>query len=181
MIAAPIFLAEYFAACDRMNEIAPLPLKRRPGKTKQLFAKPLKKIVRVSSGEFSEDTPAVAYWRLKRASEITMMVEQIYQISWRYLDSLFSAARECGYADALQGLEKVNGQIRQTVAEAFQIKARTGLDVATQAYALLEAFAVNDGRAHDEFAKKLARNVMEVLLRGGGGSRVAPAVRTIAA
>jgi hypothetical protein len=46
---------------------------------------------------------------------------------------LFSAARECGYADALERLEEVNGQIRQTVAEAFEIKAKTSFDVAVQA------------------------------------------------
>jgi hypothetical protein len=94
---------------------------------------------------------------------------------------LFSAARECGYADALERLEEVNGQIRQTVAEAFEIKAKTSFDVAVQAYALLEAFAAQDGRAHDKFAQTLARNAIGILPPGGGGSRVTATVRTIAA
>jgi hypothetical protein len=181
---------EYIAARDRMNEVAPLPPKPRPrkieeGKPKPIFAKPLKKIVRVpgASGKdkFLEDTPADAYWRLRGSSENEMMSEKIYQISWRYQCALFSAARESGYADALKRLEEVNGQIRQTAAEAFEIKARTSFDVAMQGYALLEAFVAQDGRAHDKFAKALARSAIEILPLGGGGSRVAATVRTIAA
>jgi hypothetical protein len=68
-------------------------------------------------------------------------------------------------------LEEVIGQIRQTAAEAFEIKARTSFDVGMQGYALLEAFAANDGRAHDKFAKTLAQNALEILPPGGGGSR----------
>jgi hypothetical protein len=179
---------EYFAARDRMNEVAPLPPKPRPrkieeGKPKRLFSKPLKKIVRASSAsgedKFLEDMPADAYWRLRGESK--MMSEEIYQISWRYQCRLFSAARESGYAGALERLEKVNGQIRQTAAEAFEIKAKTSFDVAIQGYALLEAFAAEDGRAHDKFAKTLARNALDILPRGGGGSRVTTTVRAIAA
>jgi hypothetical protein len=35
--------------------------------------------------------------------------------------------------------------------------------------------------AHDKFAKTLARNAIEILPLGGGGSRVTATVRTIAA
>ncbi len=105
----------------------------------------------------------------------------MYRVSWRYQYRLFSAARECGYADALERLEKINGQIRQTAAEAFEIKAKTSFDVATQAIALLEAFAANDGRAGDKFAKTLAHSAIGILPLGGGGSRVTTTVRTIAA
>lgn len=81
---------------------------------------------------------------------------------------------------AVRRLEKVNGQIRQTAAEAFEIKAKTSYDVAVQGYALLEAFAAEDGRAHDKFAKTLARNAIGLLPLDGGGGGVATTVRTIA-
>jgi hypothetical protein len=183
---------EYFAARDRMNEIAPLPPKPRPrkieeGKAKPLFAKPLKKIVRVpgASGKdkFLEDTPADAYWRLWDGSDVKvmeMMRKEVYQISSRYLDKLVSAAIESGYMDAGERLKNVNGQIRRAAAEAFEIETRSSRDVAIQGYALLEAFAAEDGRAHDKFAKTLARNAIAMLPRDGGGSRVAPTVRTVA-
>jgi hypothetical protein len=180
--------AEYLAAPDRMNEVAPLPPKPRPrkieeGKPKPLFAKPLKRIVRASSAsdkdKFFEDTPADAYWRMRWESQ--KVREAIYQTSWRYQRRLASAARECGYADALEQLEKVKGQIRQTAAEAFEIEARTSSDVAVQGYALLKAFAAEDGRAYDKFAKKLACNAIGIIPLGGGGSRVTPTVRTVAA
>jgi hypothetical protein len=184
--------AEYKAARDRMNEVAPLPPKPRPrkieeGKPKPLFSKPLKKIVRVpgASGEdkFLEDTPADAYWRLLDGSDVKvmeMMRKEVYQISSRYLGKLVSAAVESGYMGAVRRLEDVNGQIRQTAAEAFEIETRTSRDVAIQGYALLEAFAAEDGRAHDKFAKTLARNAIAILPLEGGGSRVTPTVRTVA-
>ena len=183
---------EYLAARDRMNEIAPLPPKPRPrkieeGKPKPLFAKPFKKIVRVpgASGEdkFLEDTPSPAYRRLWGGSDVKvmeMMRKEVYQISSRYLDKLVSAAVESGYMDAGERLENVNGQIRQAAAEAFEIETKTSRDVAIQGYALLEAFAAQDGRAHDKFAKTLARNAIAMLPRDGGGSRVTPTVRPIA-
>lgn len=183
---------EYTAARDRMDEVAPLPPKPRPrkieqDKPKRFFEKPLKKIVRALSASdpkeaFGEDTPSAAYWRLRGASsDLTIMVEQIYHVSWRYQCKLFSAARECGYADTLERLEAVTGQIRQTAAEAFEIKAKTSFDVAVQAYALLEAFAAEDGRAHDKFAKALAYSAIEILPLGGGGNRVKTIARKIAA
>lgn len=175
---------EYRAAKDRMNEVAPLPPKPRPreieeGKPKPLFAKPLKKIVRAST-EFFEDTPADAYWHLMQGHPLTR--KEVYQISSRYQDRLFSAARESGYADALRRWDQISRKIRQAVAESFEIEPRTSTDVAIQAWALLEAFAVQDGRAGGEFAKKLAHNAVMVLLpSGGGGSRITPSTLTIAA
>jgi hypothetical protein len=74
----------------------------------------------------------------------------------------------------------VNRHIRQTCSDVFEIETRTSRDIAIQGYALLEAFAVRDGRANDKFAKTLACNAVALLPLDGGGSRVTPTVPPIA-
>ena len=50
----------------------------------------------------------------------------------------------------------------QVAAEAFDFRAETDLGVAAEAFALVGALEVQDGRAGNAFAEALAMNMLEV-------------------
>jgi hypothetical protein len=75
---------------------------------------------------------------------------------------LFSAAKDCGLADALTRFRKAGHDLRELAAQAFEFKPETRLGVAAQAFALIGASEAQDGRVGSRFASSLAINLIEV-------------------
>ena len=88
--------------------------------------------------------------------------KEIYQVSDRYQWKLFSAAKDCGLADALTRFRKAGHDLREVAAQAFEFKPETRLGIAAQAFALVGALEAQDGRAGKTFAGQLAASLLEV-------------------
>jgi hypothetical protein len=81
---------------------------------------------------------------------------------------LFSAAKDCGLADALTRFRKASHVLREIATQAFEFKPETRLGIAAQAFALIGASEAQDGRVGSKFASALAINLIEA------ESRLAP-------
>jgi hypothetical protein len=88
--------------------------------------------------------------------------KEIYQVSDRYQWKLFSAAKDCGLADALTRFRKAGHDLREVAARAFEFKPEARLGVAAPAFALFGAFEAQDGRVGSKFAGRLAVSLLEV-------------------
>jgi hypothetical protein len=173
-------LEEFWQAADelraaqvRFNEIAPLPPKPRKRAriaNERMFKTPFVKIVRGQPAPYSSTSPmetsaAHAHEVLWDAavsddgSELTR--KEIYQVSERYQWKLFSAAKDCGLADALTRFRKAGYELRKVAGQAFEFKPETRLGVAAQAFALVGALEAQDGRAGKTFAGQLAASLLE--------------------
>jgi len=155
----------------QFNDNAPLPpkiRKRTKDEPKRMFNRPLIKIVRGAPAAYSrpmEVSPSQAYEALRDAivrgeSELTR--KEIYQVSDRFQWKFFSAAGDCGLADALTRYRKASHALREVATQAFDFKPETRLGIAAQALALIGAAEAQGGRAGDAFAKALAMNLLKV-------------------
>lgn len=104
-----------------------------------------------------------ALWdALLRGDDGELTRKEIYQVSDRYQWKLFSAAKDCGLADALRRFRKASRDLREIAAQAFEFKPETQLGVTAQAFALIGASEAQDGRLRSKFASSLAINPIEL-------------------
>jgi len=173
----PDLLDEFWQASDelraaqvRFNEIAPLPPKARKRAriaNERMFKRPLLKIVRDAYSkpaplEISASHAYEGLWDAALRGENELSRKEIYQVSDRYQWKLFSAAKDCGLADALTRFRKASHDLREVAAQAFEFKPETRLGIAAQAFALVGALEAHDGRAGKTFAAQLAASLLEV-------------------
>ena len=169
-------LEEFWQAADelraaqvRFNEIAPLPPKPRKRAriaNERMFKRPLLKIVRDAYSkpaplEISASHAYEGLWDAALRDDNELSRKEIYQVSDRYQWKLFSAAKDCGLADALTRFRKAGYELRKVAGQAFEFKPETRLGVAAQAFALVGALEAQDGRAGKTFAGQLAASLLE--------------------
>jgi hypothetical protein len=161
---------ELRAAQVRFNEIAPLPPKPRKRArlaNERMFKRPLLKIVRDAYSkpvplEISASHAYEGLWDAALRGENELSRKEIYQVSDRYQWKLFSAAKDCGLADALTRFRKASHDLREVAAQAFEFKPETRLGIVAQALAIVGASEAQDGRVGSKFAGALAANLIEV-------------------
>ena len=165
--------ADLKAARTQFDKIAPLPpkpRKRAKDQTKRTFDRPFIKIVRGTPAPLSkapmEASASHAYESLwdavARGDDREFTRREIYQISDRFQWKFFSAADDCGLADALRRFREAGHDLREVAGQAFEFKPETRLGIAAQAFALIGASEAQDSQVGSRFASSLALNLIEL-------------------
>jgi hypothetical protein len=95
-----------------------------------------------------------------------IVLKRVFGVSSRYEGKLYAAAEGSGYQPAVRRLRRLDDEIAQLTAKAFECQPETSKGIAAQAAALLTSLSVVPAwrlQENSGFAKQLAMNAIRVI------------------